>query len=67
MKIDAQELQRILYNLAVMPAFNTTTNKAVAKEILSRGWFICQGYMRKPKAKHIGLGVYEISSTPYNP
>lgn len=57
-----EEHSRILHNMAVMPAYITTTTKEHVKEILLNGDFFCQGVLRKPFAKHVGCGVYELSS-----
>jgi hypothetical protein len=59
---EIDELIRIKHNLSSFPEFKTTTTKNVAKELLLSNPIFCRGDFRKAKAKHIGLGVYEVSS-----
>lgn len=59
---ETEELDRISHNLAAMAGSKTTTTRPVAKALLLRGWYFCQGEAREPIARHVGLGVYEISS-----
>lgn len=64
---DEAEMSRIKHNMAVIPHFITTTTRAIAKQLLLDGWFFCQGHMRKPVVKHVGLGVYEVTSERFDP
>lgn len=59
---EREEFDRILHNLCVLPSFETTTTKKIAKQILLNDWYFCRGDIRIPKAKHLGLGVYKITS-----
>ncbi len=61
---DSAEVTRHLHNLSVIPGWNTTTTKEIATELLKSEWVFCNGYMRDIVVKHLGLGVYRVSSTP---
>lgn len=54
------EVNRWLHNLAVMPGWNGTTNKAVAKKLLESEWLFCNGSVRTIRVKPLGLGVYKV-------
>jgi hypothetical protein len=59
---EREEFDRICHNLAVMASFNTTTTQKIAKQILLMDFYFCNGDIRIPMAKHVGLGVYKITS-----
>lgn len=40
---DKEEYDRVLWNLASLPSFTTTTSRAVAKELLKQEWLFCRG------------------------
>jgi len=57
---DAAEVSRFQHNLASMPGWNGTTNRAVAKALLETEWLFCRGDIRDIRVKHLGLGVYKV-------
>jgi hypothetical protein len=59
---EIQELDRIRNNRSILPNSTYTTTKAVAKQLILDGMYFCRGEGRKHKAKHLGLGCYEVSS-----
>lgn len=56
---------RVLSNLASMPAYNTTTDKATAKSLLESESVFCNGDLRRIRVKSLGLGVYKVWSEPF--
>ena len=57
---DAAEVTRTLHNMAVMPGWNTTANRAVARRLLESEWLFCNGDIRDIRVTHLGLGVYKV-------
>lgn len=57
---ESAEVTRWLNNLSVMPSWNGTTSKAVAKSLLEPEWVFCNGDIRDVRVKHLGLGVYKV-------
>lgn len=54
------EITRHLHNFSVMPGWNSTANKEVARKLLESEWVFCNGDMRDIRVKHMGLGVYKV-------
>lgn len=57
-----KEVNRIRTWLGRFGGANSTTTRAVAKEILLLGTFFARGELWQPKAKNLGCGVYEITA-----
>jgi len=55
----------IIYNLGAMPNYKTRVTKKVAKELLMQSFYLINGRGFSIKAKHIGCGVYELSSIDF--
>jgi hypothetical protein len=55
----------IIYNLGAMPNWKTRVTKKVAKELLMQGFYLINGRGFSIVAKHVGLGVYELSSVDF--
>jgi len=64
MKVDLQEVHRILCNLSSMPGFHTTTNRATAAAVVGHETVFCNGDLRNIRLKSLGAGVYKIYSEP---
>lgn len=56
------EVSRILSNLCSMRGYNATCDKKVAQELVSSSPVFCLGELREIRAKHIGVGVYRVTT-----
>lgn len=61
---ETREFNNLTHNFAVMARFKATTTHKIAKALLLRGWFFCNGEGRDIKAKSVGCGIYEVWSVP---
>jgi hypothetical protein len=53
-----------LCNLAASPLCVAITDKKTAKTLLEQDTVFCRGDLRRIVVKHLGLGVYKVSTEP---
>lgn len=59
------DARRILGNLASVPTYNTTTDKATAKSLSESVFCNLEGDLRRIRVKSLGLDVYKVWSEPF--
>ncbi len=60
MESDIANLQTYMNNMASMPSWSTTTDRATAQALLKYEWIFCRSDRRDIRVKHLGLGVYKV-------
>jgi hypothetical protein len=65
-RMSPSEIDREVSNLQAVLAtrhigYKARTTRAIAHELLLRGWYMYNGQGCNPIAKSVGCGVYEIS------
>jgi len=58
----SEEFDRTLHNMCVLPEYSGTVCRDVARNLLALDWIICRGEQRWVRAKHLGVGVYRITT-----